>query len=264
MANQQKIAELQAVREELDDFRALPYPPKDSPERKAHTDELRRLMELSWKLEKDAYFSLELPDELKLEGLSLKELYELEDHIRGRELKAIHDALEDPAEEELRSARAKALREQLQALGREIAIVRRREFDPQPGEAPGYEERGYSASPGFVKSNPANNDFYVEQFKDDPWYPAISHAHERLSSLIPGYNISQIKEKFGGLRYYFDYPEEYPANPENYSSKTPEALRNQADRVITWAEGWVDGYEHARREAIAAANSETEGASEDD
>jgi len=264
MANEKKLAELQAMKSELDALRDLPYPPKDSPERKAHADELRRLMELSWKLEKEAYFSLELPSELKLEGLSLKELFALEEHIRGRELKAIHDPIEDPAQDELRIAREKALRKQLQAVGREIAIVRKREFNPQPGEAPGYEERGYSASPGFVKSNPENNDFYVEQFKDDPWYPAISQAHERLSSLIPGYNIAQIKEKFGGLRYYFDYPEEYPANPENYSWRTPEELRKSADAVITWAEGWVDGYEHARREAREATKNESEGASTDD
>jgi len=264
MANEQKLAELQSVRSELKELKAIPYPPKGSPELQSHNDELRRLMELSWKLEKEAYFSLELPEELELEDFSLEELLELESQISARELRAIQDPLDDPAEETLRAARAKALREQLQAVSKQVAAVRRRDFDPQPGEAPGYEERGYSAAPGFVKSNPANNDFYVEQFKDDPWYPAIKHAHEQLSGLIPGYNISQIKEKFGGLRYYISYPEEYPANPENYDWKSPEELRRRAAAIITWAEGWVDGYEHAQRELRAKADAESEGETEDD
>ncbi len=72
----------------------------------------------------------------------------------------------------------------------------------QEDVAPYPEGPGYAAIPSFVKGNPLNNDYYVEQFKDDEWYPVILKAHKELSALFPGYNIDQIKEKFGGLRYY--------------------------------------------------------------
>jgi len=257
MANEQKLAELAAVQAEFEELKAQPIP-EDKEARGARFAKHREFYELIRRLEKEAYFSLELPEDLTLDGLSLKELYGLRGNLQRLELSAIKEPLENPVEEELRSAREKVLRLQLQELGRQIAIVRERDFNPGPDDAPGYEPEGYAPFPGFVKSNPANNDFYVEGFKNDPWYPAISEAHRQLTSLIPGYNIGQIKEKFGGLRYYIDYPAEYPANPENYDWKSPEQLRRQADAVIRWAEGWVDGYEAARREI------RNEGVSSDD
>jgi len=247
MASEQKLAELKAVEAEFAALKAQPLP-EDREARSARFLEFRGFYERISRLQKEAYFSLELPEPLELDGLKLSELRDLREHLRLHELPAVGDELEDPAEEELRKAREKALRLQLQEIGKQIAIVRERDFNPGPDDAPGYEPEGYSAFPGFVKSNPANNDFYVEGFRNDPWYPAISEVHRQLSSLIPGYNIAQIKEKFGGLRYYIDYPEEYPANPDNYDWKSPEQLRKQADAVIRWAEGWVDGYEAARRE----------------
>lgn len=36
------------------------------------------------------------------------------------------------------------------------------------------------------------------------WYPIIIECHERLLEIAPDYKILQIKEKFGGLRYYTD------------------------------------------------------------
>ena len=105
--------------------------------------------------------------------------------------------------------------------------------------APVEEPEGYRAAPGWVKSRPENNDYYVEQFRGDPWFPAIENAHKNLSLIIPGYNIVQIKDKFGGLRFYYDLPDEL--NTDEY--------RARADRVISYAEGWVDGYEEAQKEA---------------
>lgn len=69
-------------------------------------------------------------------------------------------------------------------------------------EAPYPEPGGYRAEPGYVKSDPRNNDYYVEQWRGDPWYKIISATHEYIEEICPGYNIDQIKEKFGGLRYY--------------------------------------------------------------
>jgi len=247
MANEEKLAKLETAQAEFEALKSQPTP-EDKEARSARFLEFRGFYELISRLQKEAYFSLELPEELELDGLKLSELYELRKHLRVLEIPAIQDELDEPSAEALRSAREKALRLQLQEVGRQIALVRERNFKPGPDDAPGYEPEGYAPFPGFVKSNPANNDFYVEQFKNDPWYPAISEAHRQLTSLIPGYNIGQIKEKFGGLRYYIDYPAEYPANPENHDWKSPEQLRKRADAVIRWAEGWVEGYEAARRE----------------
>jgi hypothetical protein len=36
------------------------------------------------------------------------------------------------------------------------------------------------------------------------WKGIVDHTHEKLKYIDPDYKITQIKEKFGGLRYYFD------------------------------------------------------------
>jgi hypothetical protein len=35
------------------------------------------------------------------------------------------------------------------------------------------------------------------------WLPLIKELNEKLAAIDPDYEIGQIKEKFGGLRYYF-------------------------------------------------------------
>ena len=55
----------------------------------------------------------------------------------------------------------------------------------------------------------------VDQVEDNPegewgawfacgegWRPLIAELHSRLQALSPDYTLSQVKEKFGGLRYY--------------------------------------------------------------
>lgn len=73
------------------------------------------------------------------------------------------------------------------------------------------EPQGYCNRPGFVKSNPQNNDSYLEQScKVYPeWADILRKTHEQLQTLVPGYNIAQIKEKFWELRYYIDIPSDY-------------------------------------------------------
>lgn len=41
------------------------------------------------------------------------------------------------------------------------------------------------------------------------WKDIIDRTHEKLKYIDPDYTIAQIKEKFGGLRYYFDPSVEY-------------------------------------------------------
>lgn len=36
------------------------------------------------------------------------------------------------------------------------------------------------------------------------WHKIIQETHNKLKYIDPDYKIAQIKEKFGGLRYYFD------------------------------------------------------------
>lgn len=120
--------------------------------------------------------------------------------------------------------------------------------------APFEETGGYHAAPGFVKSRPENNDYYVDQFADDPWYPAIYSAHSNIADVVPNYNISQIKSKFGGLRFYYSLPAEEEINwdmvPKYITDKGDrmDALRVWCDARVAYAEAWVDGYEAAQSE----------------
>lgn len=41
------------------------------------------------------------------------------------------------------------------------------------------------------------------------WEDLIIECHEELVKIDPNYTIFQIKEKFGGLRYYFDSDTEH-------------------------------------------------------
>ena len=66
------------------------------------------------------------------------------------------------------------------------------------------EAPGHFNIPGFVKGNPANNENYLSQCCEvyPEWETLLRDTHEKIKALDPGYNISQIKDKFGGLRYY--------------------------------------------------------------
>lgn len=72
------------------------------------------------------------------------------------------------------------------------------EYTPPPVEEPD----GYWSQPTYVKSRPENNAHYVDQFADHPWFDIISECAADLENVVPGFNISQIKSKFGGLRFY--------------------------------------------------------------
>lgn len=45
--------------------------------------------------------------------------------------------------------------------------------------------------------------YYKSIDVDEGWYQIIIDCDKELSSIDPGYSILQIKQKFGGLRYYF-------------------------------------------------------------
>ena len=76
------------------------------------------------------------------------------------------------------------------------------------------EAKGYMAQPGWVKGNPKNNPIYLERCYEvyPEWKQYIKAIDRLLNRLAPGYNIDQIKAKFGGLRFYWSAPAD--ANPE--------------------------------------------------
>lgn len=73
------------------------------------------------------------------------------------------------------------------------------------------EPQGCHNYPTFVKSNPLNNDSYLEKCCEmyPKWANLLRETHANLEELAPGYNIAQIKDKFGGLRYYWDCPTDW-------------------------------------------------------
>ena len=54
---------------------------------------------------------------------------------------------------------------------------------------------------------------------DEGWYQLVLDCDKELSEIDPKYDLQQIKEKFGGLRYYFQ-----PSDP---------TLREKMDAVVT-------------------------------
>ncbi len=51
---------------------------------------------------------------------------------------------------------------------------------------------------------------------DRGWYPLLVELDEQLRTLLPNYVINQVKEKYGGLRYYWESGEDVhdPADPK--------------------------------------------------
>ena len=64
------------------------------------------------------------------------------------------------------------------------------------------------------------------------WAVLIRNLDKQLEYLMPGYKIAQIKEKFGGLRYYFDPP----YDPETYEKTVPDIVLDIATTLEYRAE----------------------------
>lgn len=69
------------------------------------------------------------------------------------------------------------------------------------------------------------------------WYPIIVECHRKLLELDPHYTVDQVKEKFGGLRYYFSMSDEnngFTDSPYNAN------LYDEMSKVVDWAESEVE------------------------
>jgi len=69
----------------------------------------------------------------------------------------------------------------------------------------------------------SNDEFIAEAKEAYPgWAKIIQEANDKMTEIDPDYYPVQIKEKFGGLRFYFK-----PSNSENY---------NKLEAIEGWAE----------------------------
>jgi hypothetical protein len=77
------------------------------------------------------------------------------------------------------------------------------------------------------------------------WYPVICELDEQLARLFPDYHIHQVKEKYGGLRYYWDGDDRLtdPDDPE------PEPPADGQDDTSGWNEQWEAWRERQERYA---------------
>jgi hypothetical protein len=111
-------------------------------------------------------------------------------------------------------------------------------------------------------------DEYVKEWENDPWFPAIWEAHELLRFFIPGYTPVQIKDKFGGLRFYFTIDSEINGDDRKLYQRlgiaitnTAEAKCREIDRRLVYERGVENGKrmaaEEQRRAEEAAAATET-------
>ncbi len=98
------------------------------------------------------------------------------------------------------------------------------------------------------------------------WYPLIAELDEQLRALLPNYVIHQVKEKFGGLRYYWaaeqdihDPHDAEPPAPEKEASEEAwtrwrhehEAWSDRLDRYLRTPEGKRRTADLERRIALA-------------
>ncbi|MGP0100814.1 MAG: hypothetical protein ACLPUT_04220 [Solirubrobacteraceae bacterium] len=72
---------------------------------------------------------------------------------------------------------------------------------------------------------------------DCGWYPLLVELDEQLRTLLPDYVIHQVKEKFGGLRYYWESGEEVH-DLDDLEPVTPGRDGNEAE----W-ERWRQAHE---------------------
>lgn len=57
----------------------------------------------------------------------------------------------------------------------------------------------------------SENESYLEASCEayPEWADILRETHAKLEEIVPGYTITDIKDKFGGLRYYIRMPEEW-------------------------------------------------------
>lgn len=79
------------------------------------------------------------------------------------------------------------------------------------------------------------------------WYPILAHLNERIRRLAPHYEVHQVKEKYGTLRFYYgDYGcrliDPMPGDPE--PAECPRGA-SEAERQERWAQhdAWSERFD---------------------
>jgi len=82
---------------------------------------------------------------------------------------------------------------------------------------------------------------------DSGWYSLIVELDEQLRALLPNYVIHQIKEKFGGLRYYWEAgedvhdPHDTQLTGRQCQVGRPHLDRGQEMNALLVAQAWASG-----------------------
>lgn len=76
---------------------------------------------------------------------------------------------------------------------------------------------------------------------DSGWYPLLVELDERLRALLPNYELHQVKEKYGGLRYYWESGEEIH-DPDDHEPPIPDPGRSDAE-LAQWEQAHEAWYE---------------------
>jgi len=89
---------------------------------------------------------------------------------------------------------------------------------------------------------------YTEPFGSEcgeGWHRIILDTHNKLKYVDPNYTIVQIKEKFGGLRYYFDASVEYGSIQQHIMDDIVRAAEHEASITCEKCgeQGWDKGVE---------------------
>jgi hypothetical protein len=63
------------------------------------------------------------------------------------------------------------------------------------------------------------------------WKDIIDRTHDKLKYIDPDYTIAQIKEKFGGLRYYYNQSVEYGSLASVIMDDIVRAAEHEASRT---------------------------------
>ena len=87
-----------------------------------------------------------------------------------------------------------------------------------------------------------NNPHLPEGVPDTPcysgvgkgWWPVIKATHEMMLRIVPDYQLDQVKEKFGGLRYYWGMPmpDFYPDRGLTPEEETERTLKYEQLTVL--------------------------------
>lgn len=78
---------------------------------------------------------------------------------------------------------------------------------------------------------------YFEQERGrvgEGWWPIVNALHSTIEALAPGTKILQIKEKFGGLRYYYSLPDDTPDLVRTTAHVMVEAAEALSYRTCEW------------------------------